>query len=215
MNTNLNIASLPLPSLAVVPGAPRRRHCVAGVELANGSLRRFREVADSLQSDMGPPDVDAMACAARNLASRFSGTRRAPSIRVRLRALRALRAMASEDAWELAPAKRRQILLITAYAANQDRLVPDEVPVIGGLDGAVLVELAWPSLQLDLDDYLDFRRLRAEEAALRRTSPHAIRFDRADWIEARSAERAWRAHVHRRGCASYLDRQAPPVFRIH
>lgn len=164
---------------------------------------------------MCPPDVDAIACAARNLARQFSGMRRAPSIRLRLRALRALHTMASEDAWELAPAKRRQIALITDYAANQDRLVPDRVPVIGGLDGAVLVELAWPSLQLDLDDYLDFRRLRAEEAALRGTTPHHIRFDRADWIEAKAAELAWRAHVHRRGCSSYLDWQAPPVFRIH
>ncbi|HEU4812722.1 MAG TPA: hypothetical protein VFS99_00625 [Xanthomonadaceae bacterium] len=214
MNTHLNIASLPLPSMTALPGIPRRRHRVEGIELANGSLRRFREVANSLQSEMGPPEVDALACAARRLTYQFSGMRRAPSIRLRLRALRALRTMASEDAWELAPAKKRQITLIADYAANQDRLVPDEAPVIGGLDDAVLVELAWPSLQVDLDDYFDFRRLRAEEAAMRRANPHDIRFDRADWIEAKSAERAWRAHVHRRGCTSYLDWQAPPVFRI-
>ncbi|HET8819674.1 MAG TPA: hypothetical protein VFM73_09050 [Xanthomonadaceae bacterium] len=215
MNTNLNIATLPLPGLVAVPGAPRRRHRVAGIELDNGSLSRFREVANSLQSAMGTPDVDAIACVARNLASQFRGMRRAPSIRVRLRALRALRTMASEDAWELAPAQQGKIALISDYAANQDRLVPDEVPVIGGLDDAVLVELAWPSLQLDLDDYLDFRRLRAEEAALRRMNPRAIRFDRADWMVAKSAELAWRAHVQRRGCASYLDWHAPPVFQVN
>lgn len=215
MNANLNIASLPLPSLATVPGAPRRRHRVAGIELDNGSLRRFRDVADSLQPGQGSPDVDAIACAARNLTREFSGTRVAPAIRLRLRALRALRTMASEAAWDLAPSKQRQITLITDYAANQDRLVPYEVPVIGGLDDAVLVELAWPSLQVDLDEYLDFRRLRANEAALRRTSPHAMRFRRTDWIEAKSAEEAWRAHVHRRGCTSYVDWQAPPLFRIN
>ena len=215
MNTNLNIATLPLPSLAAVPGAPRRRHRVAGLELDNGSLRRFHEVASSLQSDVGPPDADAIACAARSLGRQFRGMRHAPAIRMRLRALRALRAMASEGAWGLDPAKQRQIALITDYAANQNRLVPDEVPVIGGLDDAVLVELAWPSLRVDLGDYLDFRRLRAEEAAMRGTNPHGFRFDRTDWIQAKSAELAWRAHVQRRGCTSYLDRPAPPVFRIH
>lgn len=215
MNANLNIATLPLPSMTALPGAPRRRHRVAGIELANGSLRLFREVAASLQSDMAPPDVDAIACAARTLSRQFSGVRRAPCIRLRLRALRALRTMASEEAWELAPAKRRQISLISDYAANQDRLVPDAVPVIGGLDDAVLVELAWPSLQFDLDDYLDFRRLRAEEAAMQRTHPRGLRFDRSDWLEAKCAERAWRAHVHRRGCASYLGWQPPPVFRVN
>ncbi len=215
MNPNLNIATLPLPTMSAAPTAPRRRHRVAGIELNNGSLRRFREVAGSLQSEMPLPDVDAIACAARKLTSQFSGMRRAPCIRLRLRALRALRAMSSEAAWELDPAKQRQIALIANYAANEDRLVPDDVPVIGGLDDAVLVELAWPSLQFDLDDYLDFRRLRAEEAAMRGVHPHALRFDREDWIEAKFAEHAWQAHVRRRGCESYLDRQAPPVFQIH
>ena len=215
MNTNLNIATLPLPSLAAIPGAPRRRQRVAGIELANGSLRRFREAAGSLQPGMGSPDIDAIACVARHLTRQFSGMHRAPCIRLRLRALRALRTMAAEDGWELAPAKRRQIALITDYAANRARLVPDAVPVIGGLDDAVLVELAWPSLQLDLDDYLDFRRLRGEEAAMRRTGPRGFRFDRADWIEAKAAERAWRAHVARRGCTSYLGGQASPLFQVH
>ncbi len=215
MNTNLNIANLPLPTMSAASSTPGRRHRVAGIELNNGSLRRFREVANSLQSETSLPDVDAMACAARKLTSQFSGMRRAPCIRLRLRALRALRAMSSEAAWELEPAKQRQIALIAHYAANEDRLVPDDVPVIGGLDDAVLVEMAWPSLQFDLGEYLDFRRLRAEEAALRGVNPHALRFDRGDWVEAKIAELAWQAHVRRRGCESYLDRQAPPMFQIH
>ncbi|GAA4866653.1 hypothetical protein [Luteimonas vadosa] len=215
MNANLNIATQPLPLLASTPGMPHRRHRVAGIELANGSLRRFREVASSLQTDQCAPDVDAIACAARNLTCQFSGMRRAPAISVRMRALRALRAMASEPAWDMAPAQQRQIALISDYAANEDRLVPDATPVIGGLDEAVLVDLAWPSVRFELDDYLDFRRLRAEEAAMRGRNPHDIRFDRQDWIQAKAAERAWRAHVSGRGCSSYLDRAAAPVFQIH
>lgn len=215
MNANLNIAALPLPPMTTAVNAPRRRCRVAGIELNNGSLRRFREVAESLQSDKPLPDVDAIASAGRKLTRQFSGMRRAPCIRLRLRALRALRAMSAESAWELEPAKQRQITMIADYAANQDRLVPDSVPVIGGLDDAVLVELAWPSLQFDLDDYLDFRRLRGEEAALRGVNPHALKFDREDWMEAKFAELAWYAHVRRRGQESYLGGAAPALFALH
>lgn len=214
MNTNLNIATLPLPSMPASVGF-QRRHRVAGIELNNGSLRRFQQVAQSLQSDRSPPDVDAIACAARQLTSRFSGRRRAPCIELRLRVLRALRAMSSETAWNLDPAKQQIIAMIADYAANQDRLVPDAVPVIGGLDDAVLVDLAWPSLQFDLGDYLDFRRLRVEEAIMSGVHPNALHFDRNNWLEARLAENAWRAHVRNRGCNSYVGQSAPPLFRMH
>jgi hypothetical protein len=123
--------------------------------------------------------------------------------------------MASEPGWDLEPAKRQRIGLISDYAANEDRLVPDAVPVIGGLDEAVLVDLAWPSLQFDLEDYRDFRRLRMEEAALRGMHAHDLRFNKEDWLQARFAELAWHAHVRRRGRESYLGGKAPALFSLH
>lgn len=212
---NLNLANLPLPPLSAKTAGPRRRHRVAGIELANGALQRFQTVATSLQSERPAPDVDALASAARSLTRQFRDMRRAPCIRLRLRCLRALRAMAAESDWDLEPAKRQQIHMIADYAANQDRLVPDSVPVIGGLDGAVLVDLAWPSLQFDVDDYLDFRRLRAEEAALRGIQPSKMQFGKDDWLQARFAELAWHAHVRRRGQQSYLGSAAPALFAVH
>lgn len=213
---NLNPATLPLPPLANrATSHPRRRHHIAGLELDNGALRRFQQVAESLQPDCPPPDADEIASAARNLAHAYRGLRRAPCIRLRLRCLAALRAMAGEPAWNLDGAKQQCIAAIAGYAANDERLVPDAVPVIGGLDEAILVDLAWPSLRFDLDDYLDFRRVRAEEAALRGLRPHGFDFDREQWLQSRFAMLAWQAHVRRCGRESYLGRPAPALFSIH
>ncbi len=211
----MNLAALPLPPLSAEAVGPRRRHRIAGLELANGALQRFQVVAASLQSESPAPDVDAIASAARSLTRQFHHVRRAPCIRLRMRCLRALRTMASESNWELEPAKRQQIRMIADYSANQDRLVPDAVPVIGGLDSAVLVDLAWPSLQFEVDDYLDFRRLRVEEAAMRGVHPGQMRFGKDDWLQARFAELAWYAHVRRRGQESYLGGAAPALFAMH
>ncbi|TWI04928.1 uncharacterized protein DUF1232 [Luteimonas cucumeris] len=212
---NLNLATLPLPLDTNTANGPRRRHRLGNLELANGALRHFREVAGALQPDQPVPDVDAIASAARTLAHQFDGMRDAPCIRLRLRCLAAMRAMAAERDWELDAVQQRRIALVAGYAANQDSLIPDAVPVIGHLDDAVLVDLAWPSIRLDLENYLDFRRLRAEEAMLLGVRPHEVRYDRQTWQEARIAEQAWREHVAQRGQNSYLSMSPPIAFRIH
>lgn len=212
---NLNPTTLPLPLTCATTAHPRRRHRVAGLDLDSLALRRFRRVAASLQPDGPVPDADGIASAARDLTRAFAGRHRAPCIQVRRRCLAALHAMSAEPAWELASDKRQRIVAIAGYATNQDRLVPDAVPVVGGLDEAILVDLAWPSLRLDLGDYLDFRRVRAEEAALRGLRPHEIDFDREQWLRSRFAMLAWQAHVRRCGRQSYLGRPAPALFKIH
>ncbi len=211
---NLNLATLPLPPLADDAATPHRRRRINGFEPDQPARSRFLTVAQALRPEAPAPSIDAVISAARHLVHEFPRAKRAPCIRLRLRCLSALRTMAAEPAWELAPDKQQCIALLGEYAANEDRLLPDTVPVVGGLDEAVLVDLAWPSLRFDLDDYLDFRRLRAEEAALQGRRPHAIVYSREQWLQTRYAELARRS-LQRRGLrGGYLPTPAPALFRI-
>lgn len=212
---NLNLATLPLPLPTNPAGYPHRRRRFGNLELDNGALTHFREVADALEPDQPVPGADAIVTAARTLSRQFAGMRDAPCIRLRLRCLAAMRAMSAEQDWGLDDFKQKRISLIAGYAANQEGLIPDAMPVIGHLDDAVLVDLLWPSMRSDLDAYLDYRRLRAEEAMLQGCRPHEIPFSKQTWLEARYAEQAWRAHVQHRGQCSYLAMSAPTAFRIH
>jgi len=209
----LDLAQLPLPLATTVAG-PRRRHHVGRRSLGGRALHRFERAAAALGAVPPPPWEDALACAARRLEREFAGCRRAPCIRLRLRCLSALRAMANEPAWALGDTARERIATVAGYARCRERLVPHELPVVGGLDDAVLVELAWPALRFELDDYLDFRRLRAEEARLRGVAAHRLPFGREDWLAARAAELALRAHVRQRGLTGYAASPAPALFRL-
>jgi hypothetical protein len=207
--------NLPLPEFAEIPAGHRRRHRVGGLDLARRDAGRFLQVAGTLPTVSPVPGTDAIATAARGLCRQFAGNRTAPCIRLRRRCLTALRAMAFDPDWILAPAQRACIARLLAYNASGERLIPDAEPVIGGLDAAVLVDLAWPQLRDTMADYLDYRRLRAEEAMLRGVAPHALAFGLAQWQQARGAERAWIAHVQRRGFERYSPPAAGPLFQVH
>ena len=211
---NLDLAALPLPSL-YDGTAVRRRHHVDGWDLNNGALRRFQRAAESLRSDRPIPSVDTIASAARELTRQFGRARRAPGIALRRRCLRALKGMADERAWGLDGDLRARIASIAAYAAGTEHLIPLEMPVVGGLDDALLVELAWPSLRFELDDYLSFRLLRIEEAARRGAHAREIGYDRGQWLQARFAELAAIARARAHAREAYAGPAAPCLFRVH
>lgn len=205
--------NLPMPATRPVNA---RRHRIAGFEPDARGVRRFQDVAHRLAGGGGTiPDLDGIASAARSLSSTFAGHPWAPAIHQRRRCLQALRMLVREPAWRLSPAQIERIALLADYARGGERLVPDAVPLVGGLDTAVLFDLAWPGLAADAEAYLDFRRLRAEEALLRGQRPRSFDFGREQWLEARRAEIALRAHVAMRGAGSYLSPAGAALFQVH
>jgi hypothetical protein len=213
---NINLDNLPLPNFAEIPSGHRRRHRIGGLDLARRDAGRFLQAASALPNTGPVPGTDAIVTAARSLRLKFAGNRLAPCIRLRRRCLTALRAMARDPEWILAPAQRACIARLLEYGANGDFLVPGAEPVVGGLDAAVLVDRAWPELREAFADYLDFRRLRAEEAMLQGVPPHALTsFGHAQWQEAREAERAWVAHANRCGLSRYAAPASGPLFQVH
>lgn len=204
--------SLPLPAL---PQSKGRRHHIAGREPDPRSLDRFQSVARALSARGEVPALDGIASAARSLSQRYAGHARIPGIRQRRRCLQALRMLAREPGWQLAPDQLQRIALLADYADGSERLVPDAVPLLGGLDTAVLLDLAWPTLAADAEAYFDFRRLRAVEAILRGQRPGRFDFSREEWLQARSAEIALYAHVAMRGAQSYVPAAEASLFRVH
>ena len=79
---------------------------------------------------------------------------------------------------------------------------------------ALLDEAAWLLVADETARYLDFRRLRSLEAQLRGCSPDALRYTRADWEAARSAEAALESHLRHVRFSSYAP-EPVPMFRIH
>ena len=129
-----------------------------------------------------PPEVAAAALAE---VGRLRSTARSPFIRRRLDRVACLVAMLDDPEWQLPGLERSRVLDGLAYVADVDDLVPDDVPVLGLVDDAIILELLLRELQHELDAYEEFDQYRQEEAA-RRDKPGVHRpVSREDWLASR------------------------------
>jgi hypothetical protein len=180
---------------------------VADYPLDAGDLRRFNHLLERLRH--APLDCDQVATAARALAAD-------PAPILRRVALAAdLETMLADTGWATAPQALEPARMVVDYLHDDRVLIPSCIPALGHLDDAVLVDAAWPWLAGELDDYRDFRRLRAIEAELRGVPLLGAAFGREDWLRLRAVEAQLIAHCRRVGASPYLPAGAPPRFAVH
>lgn len=200
----------PTPTGSALP-LPRARsgnstRCVGNVELARDAVERFNALIHDLCLDAPQVDADAIASVAAWLDSqpREQGELLLQS---RLDRLADLQAMMSDPDWPVEAAQARRIGRILSYVADDNDLIPDSVPLYGHLDDALLLELTWPMLAEDVDDYHDFCRFRAERSQRSRR-----RVQQLDWLAARAEEGALWEHQHRVHDQNYVEYGAPGTF---
>ena len=97
----------------------------------------------------------------------------------RIEQLDALIAMARDEEWALASAERKNVLAALAYFADPHDIIPDDVPVLGYIDDAIMIELVVTELKHEIDAFNDFCRYRAEEQA-RNRNPNLSRDEYLD-----------------------------------
>ncbi len=89
----------------------------------------------------------------------FSGRRRIKATRDQV---------ISEDAGFALPTEDpTNVLAALTYFASPDEIVPDNVPVLGLLDDAIMIELCVRELQHETEPYRNFRSWRDNEASRR------------------------------------------------
>ena len=203
----------PLPAVLEHPGysGPGRRHRIDNFLLEQSELDHFNELLTRLGHPQHPLDCDCLVTAARELSG--GGGRSAPAcIRHRLRRGLAIGWMIGDRSWEVPSDAAEVASQVTQYLRETHDLIPDDLPKVGRLDDAIVVDTAWDRLVSEISSYLDFRRLRRVEAALRGLSEFTFRRD--DWEKARRAEVALMAHRLAVREHSYFP-PAPALFRIH
>jgi uncharacterized membrane protein YkvA (DUF1232 family) len=128
----------------------------------------------------------------------------------RLVRIEQLRAMVADPDWDCAEADRLRVQKLLGYLDQVDNLIPDRIPLLGKLDDIVLLELAWPALANEVDEYDDFRQYCAAE------SPNGDgRERRATWIRERLAALALAQHQQRINESRYAEAGRPLLpFRV-
>jgi uncharacterized membrane protein YkvA (DUF1232 family) len=157
------------------------------LEFSDEELAYFRSRMHRVRDRGGQRPPHAVAAAAVAEVERLRSATHSPFIRRRIDRVASLVAMLDDPEWQLPELERGRVLDGLAYVADVEDLVPDDVPVLGLVDDAVMLELLLRELQHELEAYEDFDEYRRDEAA-RRDKPGVHRpVSREDWLASRRA----------------------------
>jgi len=134
-------------------------------ELSDADLEYFRSAMKEVQQKTRSRDEKAILAGARHLARQARALVLPEFVTERLLALDTLTRMLEDEDWKLDGPHRARVLQALAYFAEPSDLVPDQIPGLGFLDDAIMVELVVQELRPELDAYAVFGAQRDEERA--------------------------------------------------
>lgn len=150
--------ALPLPPRST----ETRRRQVAGTVLEEAQVARFNAVLSRIDPNAPHISADQVVTLARWLQD-MPRDRATAVLSERLARVEHLRRMLNDDDWEVDAELRDRSRMLISYLQQVDDLIPDDQPLLGHLDDALLVELAWPAFRDETLDYGDFCRFRREQ----------------------------------------------------
>jgi uncharacterized membrane protein YkvA (DUF1232 family) len=151
------------------------------------AMRRARETAQHLS----PEEITGAA------VKLLEETRNVPVpdfVADKMRRLDTMISMANDKNWNITEQERKEILSALTYFSDPNDAIPDNIPVLGYLDDAIMIELVCEELRHELDAYEDFCQFRTTAGA---------QVDRNDWLEQRQEELLDRMRSRRSRDRSY------------
>lgn len=130
------------------------------IELSDRDLRHFRRELRRAREAVGIADDEEILGAAAELVQSMRRSDLPDFVAERLDRLETLLAMLTDPEWHLEEDERNPALSALAYLCDPEDLIPDDIPGIGLLDDAVMIELVFREVRHELDAYADFQRFR-------------------------------------------------------
>jgi len=168
------------------------------IELSDRDLRHFKRELQRSRESVSIADDEEILGAASEFIAKLRQSDLPDFVNDRLVKMETLLTMLTDPDWPLDSDERSPVLAALAYACDPEDIIPDEIPGIGLLDDAVMVELVFHELEHELAAYEDFRRFRKAlpRGAAARKDPASTR----QRLERRRAQLMER--MHRRSAAA-------------
>lgn len=126
----------------------------------------------------------------------------------RIERLQVLIDMLRDDEWSLTESERDNVVAALAYFADPEDIIPDNVPVLGYIDDAIMIELVVIELQHEIDAFEDFCRYRQEEASRNRNPD----ISRDEWLAVKRRDLHARMRRRRRRVTTRSQRTRIRLF---
>lgn len=188
-------------------------HDEVTLQFSDDDLRVFNRCVGRIAPGTPALGAEQIAAAARRLARAVGEGNQSRFIQIRMRRAGEVHAILMDAGWTVDPAVVGRMRDLIGYLEGPVALVPLDVPSVGGLDRALLVDIAMEGLRAELDEYADFCRYRAAEAQRLGISVALVDIDRERWTHARSEELRLERLV-RHGSTGYAAPGQAEVFRV-
>ena len=187
---------------------------ITSLDLHDEGMARFNAIVRQLAPEHAPFGADQIAGAARRVLRAAMKGQESAFIKVRMRRAGEMRSALKDKQWTILAPLEAKMRAIIAYIDDPTSLIPNDVPTIGCLDDAILVDVAMDSLRGELEDYADFCRFRWSEAARLQTTE--VQTDREHWMAERAQEKRLELQLRRVRNTSYAGSggSAGPAFRV-
>jgi len=158
------------------------------IELGDADLQHFIDAMQRSQQESKNLSAKQVTEAASRLLVDGHANKLPQFIADRLQKLDSMIAMVNDEGFALPDEDRQRVLACLTYFANPQDIIPDNVPVLGFLDDAIMIELCVKELQHEVEAYEDFVAYRKQEAAAHGVDPASLKTQRVEWAEARRVE---------------------------
>ncbi|MEO7063088.1 MAG: YkvA family protein [Dokdonella sp.] len=159
------------------------------IELGDADLSHFIAAMRRSQEEAKHLTPGEVTAAASKLLAQGHHVKDLPNFIVeRLGKLDCMISMVNDHGFALPEDDKNRVLACLTYFANPDDIIPDNVPVLGYLDDAIMIELCVRELQHEIDAYEDFIVYRKDEATRRGVDVSTLKTERPEWAEARRIE---------------------------
>ena len=165
-------------------------------ELSQSDLEHFKEVMARARKAASHLSIQEIVDKASELLTQVNRSETSSFIRSRMHVLETLIGMVIDKGWGLAQDDRKRVVEALAYFSEADDLIPDDIPGLGFLDDAIMIELVSRELEHEIQAYRDFVVYRAAEACRKGEDANAL--ERADWLEERRQQLHSRMRRRRR-----------------
>lgn len=145
-------------------------------ELEDEDLRYFRDQMRKARDAAQKTSEEAVIAEAQRVVDEVRKARAPAFVKQRLEPIQNLIDMLHDPEWaeEFDQAEREEVVTALSYFANPEDIIPDNVPVLGFIDDAIMMELVIKELEHVLQAFRDFVRYRNEERA-RNRNPNVTR----------------------------------------
>jgi uncharacterized membrane protein YkvA (DUF1232 family) len=129
-------------------------------ELSANDVKHFREAMRKARHTVRDAEDSEIIDAARSLFSEVNTTRVPVFVRQRIDRLQAMVGMLEDEDWRMNRKEQERILAALVYFCDPEDLIPDNIPGLGFLDDAIMVELAFRDLKHEIEAFQDFCEFR-------------------------------------------------------